>query len=57
MRNETADPSHFLEESSSDFPTHLAHAIAAQTPRNIKAMARAKFQHTSPISANSPFYI
>jgi hypothetical protein len=32
----------FKKDLSSELPTHLAHAIAAQTHRDTKAMARAK---------------
>jgi len=42
LKNNTADPSHFLEDCASNCPAHLAHAIAAQTHRDTKAMARAK---------------
>jgi hypothetical protein len=40
--NTLADPSHFLEGSTSELPPNLAHALAAQTHQDIQAMARAK---------------
>jgi hypothetical protein len=46
LKINTADPSHFYEDCASTSPTHLAHAIAAQTHRDTKAMARAKPKHT-----------
>jgi hypothetical protein len=47
LRINTADSSHFLEDCSSTCPSHLAHAIATQTQRETKAMARAKPTHTN----------
>ena len=46
MRNKMADPSHFKMSRPSNYPAHLAHAIAAQTHCDTQAMARAKPPHT-----------
>jgi hypothetical protein len=47
LKNNAADLV-FLGRFSSEFPRNLAHAIAAQTHRDTKAMARAKSQPPSP---------
>ena len=50
LKNNTADPSHFYKDSPPKASAHLAHAIAAQTHRDTKAMARAKFPtHRKPV--------
>lgn len=41
MINECPTLRIFFEDSPTNCPTHLAHAIAAQTHRDTKAMARA----------------
>jgi len=42
LKNNTADPSHFLKDCAPNCPARLAHAIATQTHCDTKAMARAK---------------
>ena len=46
LKRNTADPSHFKEDCASTRPSHLPHAIAAQTHHDTKALARAKFPFT-----------